>query len=277
MRTLVVCLAGLLFLSLPLPGMTAGAASPDVGDVMRRMKAALEPSRATLRKIDVIIAGPDGNETRWEAREARKQLPTGNRIAFVMLEPAEVRGSALLIAEQKNGPDEQWVYLPTVRRVRKILPIGGFHPFLGTDFTYADLGFIRLTDREFKLLGTEKLAEGNAYEVEEVPEQRWYYSRIVDWISTDNLLPIKRDYYSPGGDLWKTEFFESVTVVDGVPTPLMRRMVDRPEGGGTVLRIVGVEYDSDIPDEIFTPAALPTLVSAPIWAHGPRGVGKGTQ
>jgi hypothetical protein len=246
---------------------TPAATPPDVGTIMRRMKAALEPPRSSLRKIDVVLVDAEGERTEWEAREARKPFPDGARIAIVMLEPPEIRGSALLIQENEKGPDAQWIYLPTVRRVRKIVPVGGYQPFLGTDFTYADLGFVSLTDREHRFLGTETMPlGGRAYKVEEVPEQRWYYSRIVDWISTETLLPLKRDFYSPAGDLWKTQYFESVTVVDGVPTPLAIRMVDRPEGGATELRIESVEYDAAIPDEVFDPERLPALRSHPIWA-----------
>jgi hypothetical protein len=246
---------------------SAAAAEPEVGDILRRMKAAMEPPRPSLRTIDVVLTDETGARTEWLARQARRPAADGNRIVTVMLQPKEIKGSAVLIQERDNGPDVQWVYLPAVRRVRKLIPVGQFQPFLGTDFTYADLGFIPLDDRSMRILGTEdRSGGGTAYKVERIPRNEWYYSRIVDWISADTLLPLQRDYYSPAGDLWKQQYFETVSVIEGVPTPLAIRIVNRAEGGGTELRIRDLDYDSKLPDDLFEPASLPGLADHPIWA-----------
>ncbi|MEO8604077.1 MAG: outer membrane lipoprotein-sorting protein [bacterium] len=245
-------------------------ALPDVSTVMRRMKAALEPSRPSLRDLEIVLHDSDGAETRWTAREASKPTPQGARIAIVMTSPDEVAGAAFLIVEQANKPDVQWDYLPAVRRVRKIVPVGAFHPVLGTDFTYGDLGFVHLEDRSVRLLGVETLAGGSqAYRVEERPQNSWYYARIIDLIATDTLLPVRREFFTPAGDLWKVETFESVTVIDGVATPLVIRMDDRLQGGSTELHAMHVRYDVDIPEAVFEPDGLKRLLHQPVWSAGP--------
>jgi hypothetical protein len=242
----------------------------DAATILGRMKAALEPSRPSVRRVEVVLRDPHGAETSWTARQARKHGPAGNRVAMVMLSPPEVAGSAFLIEERTSGPDAQWVYLPAVRRVRKIMPVGGLEPVFGTDFTYADLGFVELTDRGVKLLGTEAVeGGGRAYRVEETPRAQWYYSRIVSWIGTERLLPIKRVYHGAGGDLWKTQVFENVTVIDGVPTPLIIRMENALEQGSTELRITNVRYDHEIPDAVFDPDQLSSLREHAVWQSAP--------
>lgn len=247
---------------------SALAADPDVADILRRMKEAMEPPRASLRTIDVTLIDEEGVRTEWLARQARRPAPDGNRIVMVMLSPKEIRGSALLIQERNDGPDVQWVYLPSVRRVRKLVPVGQFQSFLGSDFAYVDLGFIPLDDRSTRLLGTEDRPGGvTAYKVEQIPRNQWYYSKIIDWIAIDTLLPIQRDYYSPAGDLWKQQYFESVSVIDDVPTPLRIRIVNRAEGGSTELKIRELDYDAKVPADLFEPSSLPDLVNRPIWSQ----------
>ena len=173
----------------------------------------------------------------------------------------------LLIREHKDHPDEQWMYLPTIRRVRKLVPVGAYESFLGTDFTLADLGFVNLRDRKFSLLGEETFAGTPAYKVQEVlAGPHYYYSRIVSWVAKDTMLPLRRDYYDAANQLWKTELYQDAAVIDGVPTVLRMHMEDRLQDTSTELRVSEVQYDPTIPDELFDAQKLPEASTHPLWA-----------
>jgi hypothetical protein len=150
--------------------------------------------------------------------------------------------------------------------VRKIVPLDGQEAFLGSDFTYYDLGIV---DRhaQHRLLGEETHDGVRAYRVEEIPRSRWYYSRLVTWVAVESGFPIEREFYDPAGQLWKVERFEQITAIDGVPTVLRMRMEDRLQQGSTVIDVSGVRYGADVPDALFEPAALPDTAAAPIWQH----------
>jgi hypothetical protein len=187
-------------------------------------------------------------------RQARKRLTDGNAILTVILEPDDVKGVGLLMREQKDRPDEQWMYLPATRRVRKILPVSAYESFVGSDFTFADLGFVNLRDRKFSLLGEETIAETPAYKVQEVMAgPHYYYSRIVSWVAKDTMLPLERDYYDAANQLWKTELYQDTAVISGVPTVLRIRMEDKFQGASIELRVSEVGYDATIPDDLFDP------------------------
>jgi Outer membrane lipoprotein-sorting protein len=241
-------------------------AAPSGRTIVERMKVALEPDRPSLRTIIMVMRSPGGDNVRWTGRQARKKLPDGKRILTVLLAPADVKGTALLIKERKNRGDEQWIYLPALRRIRRLAPVSGFESFMGTDFTFADLGLVKLHERSFTLLGQKTLDGRPAYKVDEVPANRSYYSRIVTWIARDSMLPLRRDFYDVTKHLWKTELIKDTTVIDGVPTPLDIVMEDKQEGTSTELRISEVQYDAKIPDELFDPDRLPQVVNDPVWA-----------
>lgn len=240
------------------------AAPPDVLTLMKQMKEVFEPLHPSIRKVDISISA--GKEKiQWVAGQARKELPDGKRLLMVMLAPESVKGMVYLIAEPKDKPTTMWTYLPALHRVRGLVPVDAYEHFLGTDFTYADLGFVRLHE-QYRFLGEEEHAGGRAYKVEElVPQERAYYSRVITWVAADSLLPQQRDYYDVAGTLWKTELFEQVAVIDGIPTPLRIRMQDVQQKTSTELNVSEVRYNVDIPDALFDPEGLPQVAAHPLW------------
>jgi hypothetical protein len=154
--------------------------------------------------------------------------------------------------------------MPLLRRVRELAGVDASEHFLGTDFTYADLGFVRLHP-QYRLLGEEDRGGKQTYKIEEsAPQERAYYSRVITWVSKDLLLPVQRDYYDVAGRLWKTEVFEEETI-DGVPTPLRMQMEDLQGKSCTDLRVSDVRYDVDVPDALFDPMELSVAASSPAW------------
>ena len=241
-------------------------APPDAKTLVKQMKEAFEPTRPSTRKVIVSVTDL-GQTLQFEGRVARKQLADGKRQVIVMTAPPDVRGTAMLIAEPKDPskPSIMWLYSPVIRRVRKLIPIDAYDHFLDTDFTYADLGYVRLHDR-YKLLGEAGVNGAKAYKVEEkIPQEEWYYSRVVTYIAEGNKLPLKREYYDPAGALWKTEIFDRITDIDGSPTVLHAQMKDVQAQTGTDLVISEVRYDVDVPDAVFDPMKLGELADHPLW------------
>ncbi len=159
------------------------------------------------------------------------------------------------------------MYLPVLRRVREIMPIGAYEDFLGTDFTYGDLDLVNLPDRKSQFLGMEKHAGMWAYKVQEIPQQPWYYSRIISWVAADSFLPLERDYYAPSKKLWRIERFGEIKRINGVPTPLGIRMEDLQGGSSSTIAVSDVCYDTNVPDTLFDPARLSEAVASPVWSY----------
>jgi hypothetical protein len=244
-----------------------GAQSPpDAKTIMKQMKEAFEPTRPSTRKVIVSVSDL-GQTLQFEGRVARKKFPDGKRQAIVMTAPLDVRGTAMLIAEPQDPSKTSilWLYSPVIRRVRKLIPIDAYDHFLDTDFTYADLGYVRLHDR-YKYGGEANVNGIKAYKVDEkVPQEEWYYSRVVTYVAEGNKLPLKREYYDPAGALWKSEVFDNIIDIDGSPTVLHAKMTDVQAQTSTDLVVSEVRYDVDVPDSIFDPMKLGQLADHPLW------------
>lgn len=239
---------------------------PDARTLVKQMKDALELGRPSTRKV-VVSVTDSGKTVQLVGQVAHKQLADGKRQVIVMTEPPDVRGTAMLILEPNDATkqSEMWLYSPVIHRVRKLVPVDIYNHFLDTDFTYADLGYVRLHDR-YTLLGEAEVKGVKAYKVEEkIPHDEWYYSRVVTWIAADTKLAVQRDYYDAAGALWKTETLDGITNINGIPTVLHAVMKDVQTNTSTDLTVSEVRYDVDLPDSAFDPRNLGELADHPLW------------
>jgi hypothetical protein len=269
MRRVLVIAVLAVFMATPV---FAGA--PEVMTIVKQMKEVFEPSRASLRTLLVTSMDSKGETLQWQIGEARKRLPNGKRILLVMLGPAEVKGFASLMWEREGKDSPILVYLPFMKRVREIIGMRAYDSFAATEFTYADLGFIPVHEG-YKLLGEEERDGVRVYRIEEtVPQERRYYSRVVTWVGADTMLPRERNYYDIAGRLWKTEVFRDVATVDGMPTPMDVVMTDVQQGYKTEMKIIKINYDGNVPDEVFDPGRLPKVADFSFWQTvSPRETG----
>jgi outer membrane lipoprotein-sorting protein len=264
MRNLVMVVGALI-----VAASTMAAEAPDANTILMKTKEAFNPARSSIRTLTFTNKAV-GESAKLVAHQARKVKADGEWMATAMLQPPEARGVAFLVNEPKDPTQGTvvWIYMPFLRQVRKVVGIGSYEHFLGTDFSYADLGFVH-SHKNFKLVGTKQHAGTNAYELQEKPPGAdAFYSRIVWWISQSNMLPLERDYYDPAGVLWKTETFDSVSVIDGVPTVLHVQLKDLEGKTSTDLDVSSVKYDVEVSDSIFDPMYLPSLADDKLWKEG---------
>jgi hypothetical protein len=238
------------------------AAPPNLNAVLKQTKQIFEPDRSFTRKVVFTLKD---NPVRIVAGQASKVFPGGKRILTVTLKPDDLKGFAFLIEEHKDKPNTMWIYVPFIRRVKEMFPVEQYDSFLGTEFTYVDMGVMKV-QAKFSALTTEKHLGVRCYKiVEKAPSPRPYYSKTVTWISADSFLPVQRDRYDTSGQLWKSEFFEDVADIEGIPTPLKVRMTNVLLGLSTELTMSEVDYDVNIPDELFEPGKLMQVGDHPQW------------
>lgn len=276
-----VLLSRLFFVTILLLGgllNTAAATPPGDQAIVEEMRSVFDATQPRLSQLMITVRNDEGEEqARWVASLARKQVADGQRTLMVLLEPEALQHNAVLIGEGAEQAATMWLFTPAIQRVRGITPVDAYERFLRTDFTFSDLGFVHRRST-YRVLGEDRTAGVRAYMIEEVPQDPWYYSRILTWVTADSLLPLRREYYDRAGRLWKTEVFDQITVINGVPTPLRIRMHDLQQGTTTELQIREVRFDLDLPDALFQPQGLREVATSPLWqsyrtqiAHGAPG------
>ena len=249
--------------ALALLAVVAAAETPET--LLRQMKAWLEPAKPSTRKLVFTVRSGPGGAVEWTAGQARGTEGDSNFTLTVLLAPADVRGTAVLIREQKGNPNAEWLYLPYLRRVRRVVPLDEFSAFLNTEFSDSDMGFVNLHDRKVTLLGEEAVDGTAAYKLQEVPDDQRTFKRIVTWLAKDTKQPLKREYYDVGNRLWKVETFQDVASVHDTPTAQRVRMEDVQSGYGSEYRVKDLAYGAPVPKELFDWQQLPKAADHQAW------------
>ncbi len=120
----------------------------------------------------------------------------GDKSLFVFDEPRDVEGTAFLIHAHKVEADDQWLYLPALKRVKRISSSNRSGSFMGSEFSYEDLGAQELEKYTYRYLRDEACGELTCTVIERVPTDRKSgYSRQVVWQDRDELRTWKVEYY----------------------------------------------------------------------------------
>jgi hypothetical protein len=172
--------------------------------------------------------------------------------------PQNVAGTAFLMAENKDGASEQYVYLPGLKRTRRIVGREREGSFMGSDFSYSDLQRVEAKYAKNTRLPDEKLGEAPVYVLEskltsDAPVQ---YSRVVTWIRKSDYIALRTRFYDKQGRLFKTLYVRRIRDLEGKPIIVEARMQNEQNGHTTELVVDSIQRQDKFPDAAFTPNAL---------------------
>lgn len=152
--------------------------------------------------MDMLLIDATGHES--HRKVVKRVLEDGNlpdKTIGIFVEPADVRGTVMLTFEQSYGSDEQWLYLPAIKRTKKINAENKSGSFLGTEFSWEDISTSELTKYHYKYVRDE----GKTWVVERTPVSKFSgYSRELTWVNKDNYQTVKVEYYDKKGEILKT-------------------------------------------------------------------------
>ncbi len=235
----------------------AGLALAITGDeVMQKVEA--RPSPKTLHgKMVMTLVNKQKKKLTREIELWSKDEGEVKKMLIKFLAPADVRGTAFL-SIQKGDRQEMKLYLPALKRVRRIAGSQKKGSFMGSDFSYDDIAKLgSLKAKDFKnTLKKETEQDGvKVYVVEAVPKPGvdTSYDRQVIWVRADLFVPIRIEFYKKG-KLAKVMTLEKIQAfADGkyqIPTRLTMENVRTHHK--TILEQKDLEVDRPIPDSVFT-------------------------
>jgi len=174
--------------------------------------------------------------------------------------PADVKGTGFL-SWQYDDPDrddDKWLYLPAMKKVRRISGSSAKQEnFMGSDFTYDDMGGRNVDEDEHQLLKEESWDGTPCWVVESRPlEEDALYSKTISWIRQDALVPVKVEFYDRMGKLLKTLVASDVSRESGYWTPRKLEMTHHQRNHRTLILMEHIEYDIAMNESLFTVPSL---------------------
>lgn len=176
------------------------------------IKAQEKRHRVTSESGDTVMLLVDkrGNkEKRLIRRYVKEVEPDLFKFLVVFLEPADVKGTALLTWQQKDRPDDQWLYLPAQRKMQRVAKGSKKGYFMGTDFTYEDMEPEDIDSFLYKIIRSEEIDGHDCHVIEAVPandqkKKESAYSKRTLWIRKGILFTVKVDFFDRRGRLLKS-------------------------------------------------------------------------
>ncbi len=177
---------------------------------------------------------------------------------MVFREPADVKNTMFLSwsYEDATKDDDRWLYMPAMKNVRRISGKSKNEYFMGTDFTYDDLGKRSVDKDKHTLLGEEQLEGRTCWKLESVPvDPDDLYVRRVSWVDKESHVLVRTEYYDKDG-LNKTLVVKELRQEKGIWTSFHTEVNSVSRQHQTILKIESIEYDTGLKDELFRVATL---------------------
>ncbi|OSM01405.1 putative von Willebrand factor, type A [Magnetofaba australis IT-1] len=157
----------------------------------------------------MVLKNRHGESSERQMRMRTKEVSgDGDMSLSVFDTPHDVKGTAMLTHSHALEADDQWMYLPALKRVKRIASRNKSGPFMGSEFAFEDLGSQEVEKYAYKWLRDEELDGHPTHVVERYPKYDYSgYTRQVAWMDKGMMQPLKVDYYDRKNDLLKTQTF----------------------------------------------------------------------
>lgn len=160
--------------------------------------------QATIAKM--ILRNRQGAESIREIRGKTLEVKgDGDKSLTVFDTPRDIKGTAFLSFTHSLKPDEQWLYLPALKRVKRISSSNKSGPFMGSEFAYEDISSQEVVKYKYKFIKNDKFDGRDVFVMERYPQyKKSGYTKQISWVDKEMYQPLKIEFYDRKRSLLKT-------------------------------------------------------------------------
>jgi len=174
--------------------------------IAQEMEAREEGFGNYTAEIRMVLVDSGGRERVRQLRVRTREVKgDGDQSLAIFDKPADVRGTAFLSHTHINRPDDQWLYLPSLKRVKRISPNNKTAPFMGSEFSYEDLVSYELARYTYTYVGEDRVDGAETFIIDRFPVDQYSgYSKERIWVDKNRYKPLQIDFYSRKNEKTKT-------------------------------------------------------------------------
>jgi outer membrane lipoprotein-sorting protein len=223
----------------------------------------LPTGKTSSATISISLIDKNGKTRNRELVSYTLKDGTTDKTVLVFKTPRDVAGISYLTYDYPDKADgssvdsDSWIYIPAMKKVRRVSGSSKDDDFQGTDFTYDDLGNRNLSKDNFAILGEEKVNGIDCWILEaKAKDPKAKISRRVSWVNKKTYVIQKGEYYDKQNRLQKTLACESIQKVNGYWSTLKLTMTNVQTNHKTIYEVKNLKYDEKINESYFTVSAL---------------------
>jgi outer membrane lipoprotein-sorting protein len=181
----------------------------------------------------------------------------GDKTKIVFNSPRTVAGTTLLSHSHFNENDQQWIYIPKSKKIKRIAGKNKSRSFVGSQYSFEDLSSFKVNKYRYRFLREESCGELTCSVVVSYPEYKGSaYSKIISWIDSHSRVN-KSEYYDRDQELLKTLTVKKYLQLDGKYwQPSVSEMINHQNGKSTQLNILNIARNSGISADDFEKSSL---------------------
>lgn len=161
--------------------------------------------------LTMLLKNRNGDESIRNIRISTLEVEgDGDKSMSIFDKPFDVKGTAFLSFSHKNDSDDQWLYLPALKRVKRIASRNKSGSFMGSEFAYEDVSSQEVEKYTYKYLGEEACGDRQCFMIERFPVDEYSgYTRQVAWVDAQEYRPAKIVFYDKKNALLKTLIYSN--------------------------------------------------------------------
>lgn len=230
-------------------------ASPERGlEIAKERKARDEGWKDSIATMEMVLKNAQGeSSTRAMRLKSFEVDGDGDKGLTIFDQPRDVKGTAFLNHSHTLDADDQWLYLPALKRVKRISSRNKSGPFMGSEFAYEDLSSFELEKYSFNYLRNEAIEGVESYVLEQVPtDKNSGYTKQLVWLDQQHYRPIKVEFYDRKGALLKTLQFEDYKqYLNQYWRAHTMAMVNHQTGKSTLLTTSQLDFQTGLSEKDF--------------------------
>jgi len=205
--------------------------------------------------LTMTLINKSGQERIRKIKQFTKDLGDVEKSIMFFQSPADVKNTSFMnwTYDDESKSDDQWIYLPALKKTKRISSDSKSDYFMGSDFTYDDLGDRKLDDDTHKLMGEETIDGVDYYMIESTPQDEEYmYSKTKTWIRKDNFIGLKKKFYDEDEELLKILKIKKFEEISGFIVITSSEMENVQKNHRTTMILNNVEINTNIPTSKFS-------------------------
>lgn len=228
-------------------------------DVATKVDQAWSGYKGEESEVEFELLDAQGNKViRGMRGKVREKGTATEEAVWTIAWPADLKGTRLLTWSHRTSDDDQWLYLPSIKRVKRISSSGRSGLFIGSELSYEDLvNMVWVQKYKYKYLKDQAVGKRKTWVVERYPVDRDSgYSKQVVWFDQEYLLPLRVDFYDRKGVMLKTATFKEFKKYGDKWRSDRMEVVNRQTGKKTNVSIKKRQLGKTLADGDFTPENL---------------------
>jgi hypothetical protein len=215
----------------------------------------------TVAEMDMILENNHGQKSYRKMKMKTLEMNTensGDKTMIVFDKPAHFRGTGVLVHTHITDPDDIWIFLPSLKRVKRIATNNKSGPFVGSEFAFEDLGPQEFRQFTYKWVRDEPCGDLECFVVEQYPSyENSGYTRQLVWYEKELFRQIRIDYFDRKNTLLKTlRIGKFQKYQDKYWRTHEMEMVNHQSKKKTTLKIKKWVFANGLEDNDFTPNQL---------------------